>query len=129
VLARVAIRKLCSGVVLGSAPIRRRSLTELNVRVLRALEPNRYQTIDAVTELLAVQRFVARAELTRLREQELVEDNGEHPLAFRRTVRGDEALKWFASPLATAGGANPAAVSVELRSPFPISNLQNSTSG
>jgi hypothetical protein len=95
VLARVSIRKLCCQVAPGSAPIRRRSLTELNVRVLRALEPSRYQTIDAVTELLAVQRFVARAELTRLRKQELVEDNGEHPLAFRRTVLGDDALKWF----------------------------------
>lgn len=94
-LARVGIRKLCSHLVLRSAPIRRRSLTELNVRVLRALEPSRYQTIDAVTEVLALQRFVARAELTQLREQELVEDNGEHPLAFRRTVLGDEALKWF----------------------------------
>jgi hypothetical protein len=76
-------------------PIRHRSLTELNVRVLRALEPSRYQTIDAISELLAVQRFVARAELTRLRERELAEDNGEHPLVFRRTVLGDEALKWF----------------------------------
>jgi hypothetical protein len=82
-------------VVLGSAPIRRRSLTELNVRVLRALEPSLYQTIDAVTELLGVQGSVTRAELTRLRDQGLAEDNGEHPLAFRRTVLGDEALKWF----------------------------------
>jgi hypothetical protein len=95
VQAYVAIRKLRSHAVFRSAPIRRRSLTELNVRVLRTLEPSRYQTIDAVRELLGVQRFVARAELTRLRDQELAEDNGEHPLAFRRTVLGDEALKWF----------------------------------
>jgi hypothetical protein len=81
--------------VLASAPISRRPLTELNVRVLRALEPSRYQTIDVVRQLLSVRRSVARAELTRLRDQELVEDNGEHPLAFRRTVLGDEALKWF----------------------------------
>jgi hypothetical protein len=91
----VAIRKEGALGVLASAPISRRSLTELNVRVLRALDPSRYQTIDAVRELLGVQRFVARAELTRLRDQELVEDNGEHPLAFRRTFLGDEALKWF----------------------------------
>lgn len=95
VAGRVVIRNLCSHTVLASARISRRSLTELNVRVLRALEPNRYQTIDAVRELLGVQRFVARAELTRLRDQELAEDNGEHPLAFRRTALGGEALKWF----------------------------------
>ena len=65
------------------------------MRVLRALEPSRYQTIDAVQEVLSIQRFVARAELTRLRDQELAEDNGEHPLAFRRTVLGDETLRWF----------------------------------
>jgi hypothetical protein len=34
-----------------------------------------------------------------------------------------------ASPLATVGAANPAAVSVELRSPFPFNNPQNSASG
>lgn len=90
----LASEKLCS-YGLGSTPIHHRSLTELNVRVLRALEPSQYRTIDAIRELVAVPRFVARAELTRLREQELAEDNGEHPLAFRRTVLGDEALKWF----------------------------------
>jgi hypothetical protein len=91
----IAIRRRGFLGVFASAPISRRPLTELNVRVLRALEPSRYQTIDVVRELLSVQRFVARAELTRLRDLELVEDNGEHPLAFRRTVLGDEALKWF----------------------------------
>jgi predicted transcriptional regulator len=78
-----------------SALISRHSLTEFDVRVLKALEPSRYQTIDIIREVLSLQRSVARAELMRLGNCDLVEDNGEHPLAFRRTVFGDEALKWF----------------------------------
>ena len=67
-------------------------LTRIGVRVLRALEPGRYQTIDTVAETLGIYRSLARMQLTQLRERGLVEDNGEHPIAFRRTAATDEEL-------------------------------------
>lgn len=69
------------------------SLSSLDARVLRAVDPMRERTAARVAELAGCAEDVAASALRRLRRRMLIESDGSRPSGWLRTHRGDLALE------------------------------------
>jgi hypothetical protein len=69
------------------------TLSELDARVLRAVEPFRVRTAERIAGLVGCSEDVASSCLRRLRTRMLVEVDGCRPSGWLRTRSGDVALE------------------------------------
>lgn len=69
------------------------TLSELDVRVLRAVEPLQERTAKRIAGMVGCSEDVAASCLRRLRGGMLVEVDGCRPTGWLRTHRGDVALE------------------------------------
>ena len=85
----------CEGILGGGAisGLRRLTLSPLDARVLRAVDPWRERTAARVAKLAGCSEDVASSSLRRLRGWMLIEPDGSRPTGWLRTRHGDLMLE------------------------------------